>query len=311
MKRRRILELGAMAGAGVMAGCRRDPEVAAWSWSGVLFQSEVSFTLRGMDDGEAKALTVDCLAEMKRLEAMFSLQNPDSELSRLNRDGVLRGAPEDFLRLIRLGMTMAEKSGGVFDPTIQPYWKFLHDGGEGDREAVAKLVDYRNVLVTESRVAFGKEGMAMTLNGIVQGYVTDRIAAMIRAAGVENALVNIGEFAAMGTYSEKRSWTLGIRAGGAGGEVVEETSLEDEALAVSSGGGYQFGGGNHLVHPEGVFAPEDRVVAVTAPLAVIADGLATTCGLMKTEHARSLVEGVDKVGLRVWEKGAAGEWWEA
>lgn len=310
MRRRRFLGLGAAGGAALLGGCGREPEVAAWSWRGVLFQSPVSFKLRGVEDAEAQKLTVDCVAEMTRLEAMFSLQNPESVLSRLNRDGVVREAPAEFLELVKLAIVMAERSGGVFDPTIQPYWKFLHEGGKGDREEVMKLVDYRNVMVTEDRVAFARSGMAMTLNGMVQGYVTDQIVLKLEAAGVEHALVNIGEYSAIGTKAEGKPWMLGIRSGGVDGEVVDEVELEDESMAVSSGGGYRFGSGNHLVHPEGAYAPEGRVVAVRASLAVIADGFSTACGLMKTEEARKMVDRVDGVYLRVWEKDAAGEWWE-
>ena len=175
MRRRGFLKLGTVGGAGLLAGCGREPEVAEWSWRGVLFRSPVSFKMRGVEDAEAETLTVECVAEMTRLEAMFSLQNPESALTELNREGVLRKAPREFLELVRWAVAMAERSAGVFDPTIQPYWKFLHEGAKGDREEVMELVDYRNVMVTEDRVAFARSGMAMTLNGMVQGYVTDRI----------------------------------------------------------------------------------------------------------------------------------------
>ena len=310
MKRRQFVSLGVVAGAGMFSGCGKKVVAAEWSWKGVVFQSPASFTLLGMEGEAAERLTMECVAEMKRLEALFSLQNPESALSRLNRDGTLREVPEDFQMLVELALAMAERSDGVFDPTIQPYWKFLHEGGAGEAEEVMKLVDYRNVMVSGTRIAFAKDGMAMTLNGMAQGFVTDRIAAMVKGAGVANALINIGEYVAIGRHSAERPWMLGIRGGGAEGEVVEEMALEDEALAVSSGGGYRFGAGNHLVHPEGAYAPEGRVVAVVAPLAVIADGLSTTCGLMRTETARELVEGVEGARLRVWERDGAGEWWE-
>ncbi len=310
MRRRGFLKLGTVGGAGLLAGCGREPEVAEWSWRGVLFRSPVSFKMRGVEDAEAETLTVECVAEMTRLEAMFSLQNPESALTELNREGVLRKAPREFLELVRWAVAMAERSAGVFDPTIQPYWKFLHEGAKGDREEVMELVDYRNVMVTEDRVAFARSGMAMTLNGMVQGYVTDRIVGMLKSAGVEHALVNLGEFSAIGTKAEGKPWMLGIRSGGADGKVVDKVELEDESMAVSSGGGYRFGSGNHLVHPEGAYAPEGRVVAVRAPLAVIADGLSTACGLMKTEAAKTLVGRVEGAYLRVWEKGGTGGWRE-
>ena len=40
--------------------------------------------------------------------------------------------------------------------------------------------------------------MAITLNGIAQGYITDKVGDLLRAAGFEHVLVNMGEQLAIG-----------------------------------------------------------------------------------------------------------------
>ena len=40
--------------------------------------------------------------------------------------------------------------------------------------------------------------MGLTLNGIAQGYATDRVVAILRSEGIEHSLVDMGESRALG-----------------------------------------------------------------------------------------------------------------
>ena len=42
------------------------------------------------------------------------------------------------------------------------------------------MVDYRNLSVATQRIEFARLGMAITLNGIAQGYITDRVSDLLR-----------------------------------------------------------------------------------------------------------------------------------
>jgi hypothetical protein len=74
--------------------------------------------------------------------------------------------------------------------------------------------------------------MAITLNGIAQGYITDRIADLLRHEGFEQAVVDLGEWRALGSHPEGRPWRAATREG--------SIALSDNALAVSSGAGTAF-----------------------------------------------------------------------
>ena len=56
-----------------------------------------------------------------------------------------------------------------------------------------------------------RPGMAITLNGIAQGYALDLARAALAARGIGHALIDTGEFGALGQAAQGRAWTLGVR----------------------------------------------------------------------------------------------------
>jgi FAD:protein FMN transferase len=64
--------------------------------------------------------------------------------------------------------------------------------------------------VASDRIALGRPGMKLTLNGIAQGYVTDRVAALLAAAGLENVLLDLGEVRGAGGRPDGRPWRAAI-----------------------------------------------------------------------------------------------------
>ncbi|EMT8767381.1 FAD:protein FMN transferase, partial [Neisseria gonorrhoeae] len=79
---------------------KRDENV--FFWKGVALGSGAELRLFGVDDRQAADWVNKVLAEVARLEKMFSLYREDSLISRLNRDGYLTSPPADFLELLSL-----------------------------------------------------------------------------------------------------------------------------------------------------------------------------------------------------------------
>ena len=52
--------------------------------------------------------------------------------------------------------------------------------------------------------------MAVTLNGIAQGYITDRVADLLRAEGLEKVMIDLGEIRTLGDHPEGRPWRVGL-----------------------------------------------------------------------------------------------------
>ena len=311
MNRRRCLSLLSATGAASLLGngCQRVVREEVTRWRGVLFNSDVDMAVHAMPPAVAEPLIRNCELEMQRLEKLFSLYLPDSPLSRLNRTGRLDNPPPELVDLVRKALLVAERSGGAFDPTIQPYWTWLRETvettGAIDPEAQAQFlekVDFRQVRCGEEELSFGREGMALTLNGLSQGWITDRATKILRDGGAQHCLVNLGEFYGLGTQPSGKDWIVGLR-----GVEGEEIALRDRALAVSSGAGLYFGTGdrrNHIIDPRtGDCVEARKVVAVTAPEAWLADALSTACSVLEEEKARDLIAQWEDVELFIYKTG--------
>ena len=165
----------------------------------------------------AEAALDAAVATLRHIESQMSLFQPDSALRRLNRSGRLRQPDPDLLQVLQLAQQVSARSQGSFDVTVQPLWEaFEAAGREGQlpstqavSEARAK-VDWRQLQLDPRQISLGVPGMAVTLNGIAQGYAADRVRATLREHGIEHALINTGEWAALGRPNAQRSWVLGI-----------------------------------------------------------------------------------------------------
>ncbi len=296
--RRRFLQLTAATSAAALCGIRgasATPQTHVWRGSAL--GADATITLGGLDAVQAEALFEESLGEIAKLESQFSLYREDSALARLNAVGMLESPTPEFVELLDLSRQISRATSGAFDPTVQPLWQlYASGGGSVDEipEEIARarsLVDFRNVAWSTERVAFVREGMAMTLNGIAQGFITDRIADHLRANGLTSVLVNLGEYRAIGAHPELRPWQVGIQDPKIANGLVEIVELEDEALATSGAYGGIIGSGdktNHLFDPRsGQSADRYLSVSVVHPNASIADGLSTAFSFLSEEEIRN------------------------
>lgn len=242
--------------------------------------------------------------EIERLESIMSLYRPDSALSHLNRQGYLEAAPADLVQVLAQAHSLGELAGGAFDVTVQPLWLVYADHFSAPKadpagpsldviRRAAERVDYRGVEVEPSRVRLAHPGMAVTLNGIAQGYITDRIIELLKNEGFEHVLADLGEIRALGRAAPDRPWHADIKNPLAGPPVASKIELEAEALATSGSYGFRFdpeGRFHHLFDPWSGACPQRYTsVSVLAPDASTADALATACNLLSPEAIAGLL----------------------
>ena len=289
--RRRFIAIAAaaaglpLAAAGAGAGTAR-----LHRWSGIALGARAEIVLHDADGARARRLIARCIAEIDRLEDVFSLYRPESALSGLNRAGRLAAPPLELVDLLADARRYAERTGGAFDVTVQPLWRlyaahFSQPGAdpEGPTEAARAeaqaLVDYRAVEIEPAAVRFARPGMAITLNGIAQGYITDRVASLLRDAGMTDVLLDIGETYALGRHPAGRPWRVGLRRAAEPETVGSTVALADRAVATSAGIASPFdasGRHHHLFDPAtGAPAQPGAQVSVIAPRATMADALST------------------------------------
>ncbi|MDT8853605.1 FAD:protein FMN transferase [Paracoccaceae bacterium Fryx2] len=277
LTRRRFIAISAAA-----AGLAALPAHAdLFAWRGVALGAAASIHLAHPD---AAAITARAVAEMARLEAIFSLYRADSALARLNESGELLAPPFELLECLALCGRVHAATAGRFDPTVQPLWA-LHarrysegtQPGAAEIAAARALVGWPDVSLASDAVRL-RPGMALTLNGVAQGFVADRVADLLAAEGLTDILIDTGELRALGGMPAGGGWPVTLTTGG-------RLALSGRALATSATLGTVFdqaGRVGHILEPHsGLPAPNPwRQVSVSAPTAAVADALSTAACLM-------------------------------
>ncbi|WP_371170595.1 FAD:protein FMN transferase [Aliiroseovarius sp. 2305UL8-7] len=291
LNRRRFLVISAaacVASTGSFAAVSR--------WTGQALGAPVSMQLVGVDQAEAHKIFAMVEAELVRLEEIFSLYRETSELSRLNRFGVLDDPSAELLHVLSTCSTLHDASNAQFDPTIQPLWKAIaQDSGAAAVETAKQKVGWSAIRFDASQVSL-PEGAALTLNGIAQGAVTDRIAARLRANGLRDVLIDMGEIAAIGK-GPNGPWSVGVAL--PDGTIVHRLTATDRAIATSVPAAMLIGDGqDHILSPSGK-GPVNGLVSVSAPSAMIADGLSTALCLVDATKAEAMVAGFPEAKIEV------------
>src|SRR5215216_4744935 len=162
------------------------------SWQGYAMGASATLQIHHQDGAAARRLVERGLAEIRRLEQIFSLYRDDSVLTALNRRGVLAAPPPDLIALLTASRHYFEMTGGAFDPTVQALWTLYWDHfskpeadpqgpPESARLTALERVGFDRVIFDRNRVVLPRPGMALTLNGIAQGYATDRFVEILRS----------------------------------------------------------------------------------------------------------------------------------
>ena len=272
----------------IVASLAATPALSFTEWQGMALGARAHLYI---DHPEARAIAAEAEAEIARLEAIFSLYT-DSSLAQLNRLGRLEAPPFDLLECLALCDSVHQATGGVFDPTIQPVWALYAESyaagaapSEAQVAAALARTGWSRLRYDEASVNL-EPGMALTLNGAAQGFIADRVGALLKARGLSHVLVDTGEFNALGPKSSGAPWPVRLTAGG-------QVDLTKGALASSSALGTTFdpeGRVGHILSPlTGRPAPSRwQLVTITAPSAGLADALSTAACLMED---RTQIEG--------------------
>ncbi len=311
MLNRRQMVSGAIGYSGFAAlplsGCalhQEEPQV----WEGEALGAPARIALYGLSAEEAAFAFTRVNHRIDRLEHSFSLYCPDSEISRLNRDGQLAHASKEFRLLLTKAKQVSVITNGAFDITVQVLWQAAQTirrqsldsrAREVLWQQVRELVGYDKILIEGKKVRLAVPDMAITLNGIAQGYITEEVAKTLSGLGKNiSGLVNIGEFQAFGG----RTFHVAIEDPQNPLDIVGEVELKNAGLATSSAlGGYLGLQLSHIFRPQGVDqTPQFISASVVHPSATIADALATVFTLLDESAVRKIAkaQGVQQVVLK-------------
>jgi len=265
----------------------------------VALGSPISMLVLHEDRSVGERALDDAFGELARVENVMSIYLPQSQLSRLNAEGALK-APDPYLvQIVGQALSMAEQSAGAFDITVQPLWTLYSDAQKGGRlpspkeiAAVLPHVDWRGVSVSANEIRLRDRAMAITLNGIAQGFAADRAMEALKRHGIQHALVNAGEISSLGRKATGDSWVVGIQHPRKKDAYLGLAGLDGRCLSTS--GDYETTftpdfSRNHIFDPATGNSPAAfSSVTVIAPDATTADALSTAIFVLGPERGLEL-----------------------
>jgi len=209
--------------------------------------STFSIAAWGSDRGNLAAAVESALEEARRLDRLLSNYRPESEWSAVNRSAASRGVAvsQELFDLLAECLRYSEASEGTFDITVGPLmrvWGFYKGSGRMPhrsevRTALART-GYKNLTLepTTRTVRFTRDGLDIDPGGIGKGYAVDRMAEILRAAGVSGALINAGGSSMYGLNTpadDSRGWKVVIRDPRHAERSVAELYLKNQSMSTS------------------------------------------------------------------------------
>lgn len=233
----------------------------------------------------------EALDEIERLDGVMSHFKPESDLSRLNRNGRHGFVKVDpaLYDVVDASLAFSRASGGKFDVTIAPLvriWKEAQEKGRTPSPAAVaaarECVGYEKVdLQPPDQIRFRSDCLEIELGGIGKGYAVDRAIGVLKSAGIRDAVVNGGtsSITGIGTPPGGNGWPVRLGPSPSARELL----LRNRSISTSQQDGA-------IIDPEKA-APvlSWTRVTVSAPTATLADALSTALVIMTKAEGANLM----------------------
>lgn len=251
--------------------------------------TRLSIDAEGPSDEVLRTATEAAFRESERIEAACSTWRADSSWSRLNR---ARGAEvpldREWLELLSTILDFNRKTDGAFDPVLGAVlqaWGTRTGGRTPSAEELARARAASGARLLSLDLArgvarLGHPEAAVEEGGFLKGYALDRMAGVLLAAGVRDALLDFGgqlrvvgrpRSVSLAAPDDRHRATLSFLLGPG---------------SLSSSGTSEHG--RHILDPKsGVASPAWGSVSVVAPDGLTADVLSTALYVMGPERGRA------------------------
>ena len=231
---------------------------------------------------------------VKKMDAELSAYNEQSLLYKYNNGEDVEFS-EDAKDLIKKGDEFSNAHSDYFSIYLEPLikgWDIKNN--EGTIPDVSALLEQ------------SKKKETLDLGGIAKGYITDKIAEMLKADGVTSAMINLGGNAyAIGKKSTVEAWRIGFADQKNPEEIIGVISCEN--LAVITSGDYQryfeMNGKRyaHILDAKTGYPADSglRSVTIIAESATTADFLSTAIFVSGLEEGRKLLDEYNALGILI------------
>lgn len=262
-----------------------------------------------------QAAATAALDVVDQVESQLTIYREHSELIALNRAAALHPVHPDrrLFRLLERCEDLWRETGGAFDVTATPLlraWGFLRRQGrvpteQEIAEALALTgMDKVELDREEETVRFHRPGVEINANSIGKGHALDRAALSLLDRGTSNALLHGGHSSvrALGSPPWSDGWVVSILDPADASRELARVRLRDGAMGTSGLSeqhfeveGRRYG---HILDPRtGWPAVGPGLVSVFAPLASVADALATAFFIGGIELAEEYCKTHEDVGV--------------
>jgi thiamine biosynthesis lipoprotein len=253
---------------------------------------------------------------LDEINKSMSTFRKDSEISRFNAHqtvGEKFRISDDFYNVMTVAKTIYEETAGAWDGTVKPLvdlWGFGKSENKHtipEKAQIAALLDkigFDNIeIFADHYLSKRNPSITLDLASIAKGYGVDQVAAVIRANGIKDFLVEIGgEVFASGLRRDKKKWRIGInkpQKSAPFDQVYKVVELQDKGFATSGDYRNYFEVNqkrfSHVIDPRNGYPVDNSVVSVSiiANTCTFADGLATAIMVLGHKKGLDLVNRLD------------------
>jgi thiamine biosynthesis lipoprotein len=243
---------------------------------------------------------------------VFSTYDPNSQLSELNKTGVLKSPHPWLVEVIQLSEEVYTNTNGYFDPTVKPLvnaWGFgavdsVMGPNDQQLDSLLNLVGFDKVKYSDTLIEL-LPNMSLDFNAIAKGFGSDVVGEFLLSKGVNSYMVEIGGEVACGKRKPNGDeWILGIEKPiPEKRELLKKVFLQSEGMATSGDyrnirqkGDQIF---SHTIDPTSgkPILHELHSVSVVHARCVLADAYATAFMSMGLEKSKSLAS---ELGLKTF-----------
>ncbi len=286
-----------------------------------LLGSPFEITVVAIDSIQGNQFADLAIAEVKRIENLISDWIPTTQISKVNQNAGIAPVKVDqeVFDLVERATKISKLTSGAFDisyASMDKIWKF--DGSMKEMpspEEIKKSVErvgFENIILNskDTTIFLKNKGMKLGLGGIGQGYIADKIKALLQEKGCSSGLVNVsGDINTWGKQPNGQFWTVGIINPLNKNKVFATFPLDDSAVETS--GSYEkyvsFNGKrySHIIDPRTGYPATGIIsVSVFAKQTELADALATGIFVLGIEVGLDLINQLNGIEcIIVDEKG--------
>lgn len=244
--------------------------------------------------------------EVKRVEALISSWNDNSQTSLINKNGGKKAVKVDIelFNLIKRSKHISKLTDGHFDisfASIDKIWYF-HKPLVTVPDSITikksiQYINYKNIIIDDKTqtVFLKNEGMKIGFGAIGKGYVAEKVKEKLKSIGVTAGLINAsGDISCWGDHPITKTWKVAITNPDKTKNDLASFDLYDSSV-VTSGNYENYVTINnkhysHIINPKTGWPCQGiKSVTVFSKNAELADALSTTVFVMGKDKGLNLI----------------------